>query len=197
MKYQKYLDQLPAEFQNQILKYRNWEDAQRSLYGKLLLKSGLEYLQLNGYKLSDIKYSAHQRPYFDHTFDFNIAHSGEFVLCAISKTHKVGVDIEEVRATELNDFHDYFNGQEWEKIINSNQHFHEFYKLWTQKEAIIKASGEGLSIPLKEVLIKDNEAVVNNEKWHLIPLSLNQDYVSYLATDSDSSEVTVQQIEFD
>ncbi len=188
---------MPKSFQQQILKYRDWKDAQRSLLGKMLLKNGLEILGLDQYDLSEIKYTAHQRPYFDHSLDFNIAHSGDYVICAISTTQKVGVDIEELKTTELSDFQDFFTREEWAKVLNSNKGLQEFYTLWTQKEAIIKASGEGLSIPLKEVSIQEDKASVSNEQWHLVQLPLSPDYVSFLATNSEASPVSLHEINFD
>ena len=83
-----YLKNLSDSFQNKILKYRNWQDAQRSLLGKALLINGLHKLGLKQYSLSSIKFSKLERPYFDDSIDFNISHSGGCVICAISLTDK-------------------------------------------------------------------------------------------------------------
>src|SRR5687768_7585027 len=91
-----YLNQLPAAMQQKILRYRHWQDAHRSLLGKALLLTGLKELGLTGYSMPGLKFTAYDRPYFDDRVDFNIAHSGQFVICALSLTHKIGVDVEEI-----------------------------------------------------------------------------------------------------
>ncbi len=68
-------DHLPPAVQYEILKYRQWQDRQRVLFGKTLLKEGLALLKLNTYSLDRLQYTKLKRPYFDNSFDFNISHS--------------------------------------------------------------------------------------------------------------------------
>ncbi|AIK96240.1 4'-phosphopantetheinyl transferase family protein [Candidatus Odyssella acanthamoebae] len=54
------------------------------------------------------------------------------------------------------------------EIINFNQlkseaKFHIFYDIWTKKEAIIKAIGQGLTYPIKEIEIMNS---INIKKTH-------------------------------
>ncbi|MDX5418198.1 MAG: 4'-phosphopantetheinyl transferase superfamily protein [Hymenobacteraceae bacterium] len=192
-----YLLQLPVALQKQILRFRSRRDAQRSLFGKLLLVKGLEFLGLNKYRLSDLSYTSYQRPYFDHTFDFNIAHSGEYIACAISKTSKVGIDIEEVKPTVLDDFRLQFTEAEWQKVVTSEDSLHAFYRLWTQKEATIKALGDGLSIPLKQIHISNGKAQWNNQELYLFELELGHTHLSFLATDTIAPEIVIHPVLFD
>lgn len=196
-RFEYYLHQLPINMQEPILRFRDRRDAQRSLFGKLLLVKGLFLLGLSEHQLTDLNYTNYNRPYFSQYPDFNIAHSGEFVVCAISKTNKVGIDIEEVKPTVLNDFRYQFTGDEWTQISTSANMLHEFYTLWTQKEAIIKASGEGLSIPLKKIHIANGKAAWDNQELYLYPLEISPSYRSHLATDTESPEIDLQQLRFD
>lgn len=196
-KLSKHLRQLPAGLQFRLSKYRNRQDAARSLAGRLLLQEGLKIIGFNNYKITDLKYSSYQRPYFDHSFDFNIAHSGNYAVLALSTTNKVGIDIEEIKPTVLKDFLDYFTAPEWSRITTAENSLQEFYTLWTQKEATIKASGEGLSIPLKEIHIQQEKAMLGDKTWSLSPLQLDPAYVSYVATDLNAPELVVRQIAFD
>lgn len=196
-KFHSCLRKLPAVLMPPLLRYRNRQDAERSLAGKLLLQEGLKIIGFHDYTISDLKYSAYQRPCFEQGVDFNIAHSGNYAICAISKTQKVGIDIEEVKPTVLHDFHHYFTKREWSAIMDSDNSLQDFYTLWTQKEAIIKASGEGLSIPLKDIFIHNHQAILGENKWYLFPLQINPAYVSYLATDHNSSAMAIRQLFFD
>ena len=100
--------------------------------------------------------AAHGKPYLarSHCTDlhFNLSHSGDAVLCALTSGPEIGVDIE---ATVLSD-----------NLLNVASHFFApdecaalaarrgsdraafFYRLWTRKEAYLKARGKGLSHPL-------------------------------------------------
>src|ERR1700748_879112 len=90
-----YLSLLPLDIIDRILRYQRWEDAHASLFGKLLLKKGLGDLGLDSC-LQNLKYSKYARPFVDEDVDFNISHSGSFVVCAFSSAGKIGVDLEEI-----------------------------------------------------------------------------------------------------
>jgi len=74
---------------------------------------------------------------------FNLSHSGEMVLCALSD-HPVGVDIEIV-CSRKPEFPAYvFKGAEYDRYLALGGDWEAFYTLWTEKESIIKYTGEGL-----------------------------------------------------
>ena len=162
-----YLKLLPPVFQTKILKYRYREDAQRSLLGKALLINGLDELGFRQYFLKDIRFSEFEKPYFDDSIDFNISHSGEFILCAICLHSKIGIDVEEIKPVSFSDFTMFFSNKEWNEIENAANSTTEFYRHWTQKEAFLKAIGMGLNVPLNEVEISDNKIKWGNGEWFL------------------------------
>ncbi|MDQ3682556.1 MAG: hypothetical protein M3352_05720, partial [Bacteroidota bacterium] len=126
-----FLNKLPPIIQNQILKFRKWEDRQRVMVGKMLLIEGLKSLGYDAYLLNELKFTALQKPYFDNSLHFNISHSGEYIICAISNTNKVGVDIEEIKDIPLVDFDNEFSEKELQKIYTSENPLQLFYTLWT------------------------------------------------------------------
>lgn len=190
------LQQVPFNVQSQILKHRKWEDKQRSLFGKLLLITGLKSLGLISYSLKDLKWTKFRKPYFDNVTDFNISHSGEYTICAISNTNKVGIDIEEIQDIPLYGFESQFSKKEWEKVLNAENSLRSFYTLWTQKEAFIKAIGTGLYFPLNEVFIENNKIIWDNKEWLLEEINLDQRYISYLSTDNFLPKLVIEKIEF-
>jgi|GEM_PF-4846180 len=90
-------------------------------------------------------------------YHFNLSHSGGIVVIALAKKHEVGVDVEISRpmpdALELASR--YFTQQEFqllEEVTESNRGKY-FFRLWTAKEACIKAWGQGLSISLNSFVL--------------------------------------------
>lgn len=85
---------------------------------------------------------------------FNLSHSGEKLVLAISKFESIGVDIENAdkprRVIRIADR--FFSQPEVEDLmtLHKTQRLCRFYQLWTLKEAYIKACGLGLAIPLQQ-----------------------------------------------
>jgi 4'-phosphopantetheinyl transferase len=86
--------------------------------------------------------------------EFNVSHSTNFVAIALSPNN-IGIDIE--RVDEAFDFRNLlpscFDETESNYILSGNTLFN-FYTLWTRKEALLKATGEGLidALPLLNCL---------------------------------------------
>ena len=80
---------------------------------------------------------------------FNLAHSGNMLLIAIGKEKHVGIDVEKIE--EKIDFKGIslmvFSLDEQLILSRSMDPIHDFYALWTAKEAILKATGLGFSYP--------------------------------------------------
>src|ERR1041384_1232680 len=85
---------LPKNLRQQALRKRLWRDRQLSVCGKLLLQ---ELLKAHNSirSLDDLKYNEYYRPYFEDSPDFNIAHSGNIVICAMADEGQIGIDIEQ------------------------------------------------------------------------------------------------------
>ncbi|HXS69450.1 MAG TPA: 4'-phosphopantetheinyl transferase superfamily protein [Candidatus Polarisedimenticolia bacterium] len=88
---------------------------------------------------------------------FNLAHSEELALAAVTRIGIVGVDVERVRPVENVDHlvARFFSARENEAFqkVPSDEKPAAFFNLWTRKEALLKATGEGItrSLSLVEV----------------------------------------------
>ncbi len=83
---------------------------------------------------------------------FNLSHSRDLVVFAVSLEHDVGVDIETIerRNDVLAIARHYFSSREVEDLfaLPEARQRDRFFDYWTLKEAYIKARGEGISLGL-------------------------------------------------
>ena len=194
-RYQKLLAQLPLKMQQQVSGYRKWEDAHRSILGKALLIEGLNEYNHSNISLTDLNYTAFQKPYFANGIHFNISHSGNYIVCAISTT-EVGIDVEEIKDIPLSDFKELFSPEELKLIFKDPYKYGPFYTLWTQKEAFLKAIGVGLNMPLNNVIIRNNTIEYNGTTWYLKQLSIHENYLCHIASSHPITQVKLKELIF-
>lgn len=187
------LAKFPIDFQQRIKKFRRWQDAQFSLLGRVMLFKGIEEVKKQNYDNREIKYTTHNKPYFeDSLIEFNISHSGEIVVCALSDDDQMGIDIEVITNIELNDFKSQMTQKEWRTVNDSQNQQETFFKYWTQKEAVIKAHGHGLSLPLKSFEISDNTTKINGQLFYLKEVQIDKNYKCYISSKTNMDEVIVK-----
>jgi 4'-phosphopantetheinyl transferase len=195
--WESHLRKLPEETQIRILRYRRWEDRQAGVFGKLLLMEGLKGFGYTVNAISRTRPDAHGRPALECRVDFNISHSGEYVVCAVSNDTRVGIDIEKRKAFRFRDLADCFSAEEWEEMAKSGDGEAAFYNFWTMKESVLKADGKGLSMPMNRVRIKDGRANLEGAMWFLRELDFGPDYSCHLATDHEVSTIKMKKVGFD
>jgi 4'-phosphopantetheinyl transferase len=88
----------------------------------------------------------------DPPVHFNLSHSHELALIAVTRDAPIGVDVELVRPVADRDgiAARFFSPREARAVARARpEHRDEaFFRCWTRKEAFIKAVGEGMAIPL-------------------------------------------------
>jgi 4'-phosphopantetheinyl transferase len=142
--------------------------ATRGLLRKLLAG----YLSADPLALN-FSYSAKEKPslsppYSESGITFNISHSGGVSLLAFTRKREIGVDVEEVRTDfEVDTIaRRFFSSKEREQLVAlpREKRFEAFFRCWTQKEAYIKATGDGLSLPLSQfdvsIIPDDRDALI-------------------------------------
>jgi 4'-phosphopantetheinyl transferase len=196
--FKRYLNQMPSEIQQKIGRYKNWEDAHTSLIGKLLL---IQALQDSGFQKPDLSlltYNEYGRPSIPGILDFNISHSETLVLCAIAANGSIGIDAEVLRPINKTDFYNCWTPTEAKAIYEDPEDYKIFYNHWTKKEAVVKAIGNGLNIPLTDIEIKgDLATVVHHGNWHVKEIPLSEKYIVHMASKEPYKKaVVVIQTEF-
>lgn len=127
---------------------------------------------------------------------FNISHSEERALYALSRSRALGVDIEYMnRGIDYNSLAErFFSRREHAELqlIPEADRKRAFFACWTRKEAVIKAAGEGLSMPLDqfEVTVAHDTAPRvldltmtshHTSGWSLHAADVGSDYIATVA----------------
>lgn len=97
---------------------------------------------------------------------YNISHAEGICACIISE-HECGIDCEKVRTYRPNVLKRAFSEDEKNIILNAPENERDllFFRLWTLKEAYIKALGIGLSFPMNQANFSfEDGSVVSNTK---------------------------------
>ncbi|PQA94563.1 hypothetical protein B0A69_08860 [Chryseobacterium shigense] len=177
----RYLNTFPEDFKKDILKYRRWQDAQLSLLGRVLLQHGLNTHY--GISEAEIGRLPNNKPYLKgHSIYFNISHSKNLVICAIAD-FPVGIDIEFSDDTiNYLDFQFQMTAGEFEKIHHSEDKIKSFFTYWTKKEAVLKAEGSGILIPLDSFEILNNECIIDGKKFFTKEIFIDKKYSCCIAS---------------
>ncbi len=178
-------------------------DARREAVSRAALRLLLaDYLDLAPGKIA-FATEAKGKPYVagsapDRRIEFNVSHSGEWVLLAFARGRRVGIDVERWREIEaeqiLRDFFLPEEVEEWRRWPEDRRPA-AFFDAWTLKEAYLKGLGAGLSKPLRSFRVRlgpteppaltwcadDADAP---QKWSLARLGVAPGYAAALAAES-------------
>jgi 4'-phosphopantetheinyl transferase len=192
--FRKLFCQLPVDLQEKNLRLQRLEDKWRHLAGKHLLKYALRGWGLGPCVLQQLLYNRYGRPYLCGDIDFNISHSGGYVLCATGTNTRLGIDIEEINPIDLSDFDSIMSPDQWEAIFSDKNSLASFYYYWTIKESVIKADSRGFLIPPGEIIIEGSTARYGNANWFLHKIPIAENYPACLATSRQCAAVEVEHV---
>lgn len=123
------------------------------------------------------------KPYLDPACDlqFNLSHSSGLGIYAVTFGRRVGVDIERIEARPdlLEVARRFFTPEEF-ALLEPNRSLELFYRIWTRKEAWLKATGEGL---------RAIGTSPDPSRWHICDLAIERDYAAALATEGAEPEI--------
>lgn len=131
---------------------------------------------------------------------FNLSHSGTRALFAFTLMGSVGIDIEYMRAHDLEAIaRRFFSKDEQTALEKTSAEFKPdaFYTCWVRKEAFIKAHGKGLSLALDSFDVlstagqarwcNGNEPVDREIRWSIIDLPVDAGYRGALVAQATQS----------
>jgi 4'-phosphopantetheinyl transferase len=93
----------------------------------------------------------HGRPTLPGTgLHASVSHAGEWVAVALSDAGPVGVDVEAVSDVDIDALASSVLGPAEAGAVNAAR---DFFVYWTRKESVMKATGDGLTAPMAQVLV--------------------------------------------
>jgi 4'-phosphopantetheinyl transferase len=140
----------------------------------------------------DFLYQPRGKPYLADVFlQFNVSHSHEIAVFALTKNSPIGVDIEKTEK-QFNDSvaERYLHPEEYAELngLSDGLRAMEFYRIWARKEALIKAVGDGMHISLNSfsTVTKGQPITINITgeitSWHLRDFNAHEEYQSAVVT---------------
>ncbi len=165
-----------------VAKLKNKKAAYVSMTAGLLLQEVVE--REFGLKPEDILIGRGEngKPYLKEypEYKYNISHSGDMVMMAYSM-QELGVDIEELRVKDMKVARRCFTPCEYLYVLNGSSECdgavsagcevdalnievsRRFFEIWTLKEAYLKLTGKGISVPLSSFEVDVENKCVKDE----------------------------------
>jgi 4'-phosphopantetheinyl transferase len=140
---------------------------------------------------------------------FNVSHSAGLAVFAFTRGCELGIDLEQIHPIREmeNIANRFFCSEEAVELmaLSAKQREHAFFLCWTRKEAYIKGTGDGFSVPLNNIrvtlqpgqpaqfvhLARDTNAA---KEWMLHDLQLTSDFAAALAYRDPERPVVVSRI---
>lgn len=138
------------------------------------------------------------------TLHFNLSHSDDLVLYAMTRGRQVGIDVERVRPGFADETlaERFFSPRELATLrsLPAAEQERAFFAGWVRKEAYFKARGEGLTVPMDSLnvslaprgtaaLLSSAAEQAEQRRWSLHDLDVGPDYVAALAVEGHGWEL--------
>jgi 4'-phosphopantetheinyl transferase len=149
---------LPADERARAARFRVDDARRRFVLARTVLRRTLARQLGCGPAEVELAEGEHGKPHLDGRWPrgprFNLSHSGDLVVVALAES-EVGVDIEQLRrvANAEKLAHRFFSSSERARILATvgAERDRTFLRIWTQKEAYLKAIGAGVGMALRTV----------------------------------------------
>lgn len=179
-------------------KYIAFHYAMREILSKYLYATTIKEIE---YITNDYGKPFLQNINNENNLKFNLTHSNNLALIAISRDFDLGIDIEFMNKNiELMDVAKYSFSEDEFSELNQKAHkdiYKIFYSIWTRKESFLKLTGKGLSINPKTIEVGsysdhisiDKSYSETNSTCHMYDIKLPFECCNYISTLSTSEKV--------
>ncbi len=158
----------------------------------------------------EFQFGKHGKPFLPGGPSFNQSHSEDRIMIGVAAEGRLGVDIEEIREVKymLGIADKNFGGDEAARLhaAPERERLELFFRLWTRKEAFLKAVGVGLTHPLRtfsvdptpgagQGLLRVEGLPEDPARWYIGAVSCASGAEAALAV--DRPRVTVERLGYD
>ncbi len=134
---------------------------------------------------TEITYGKFGKPEAANGMYFNLSHSGEYVLFALSDS-EIGCDIEKIKAVAVERLgRIVFCDSEMSSIKSADDKLKNFFRLWTRKESLLKCIGEGFHRQSKSVDISGDTFTENGITYHFASREYGMYIISVCSAQAD------------
>ncbi len=180
-------------------RFRFPEDRARFVLGRALVRKCLgAYLQ-QAPETIELSYTERDRPVLAHDegIQFSLTHTHDLVAVAVTANAQIGIDLERVKATpDLPALAErILSAQDLQafQALPPQEALAAFFRVWTRKEAYLKATGEGITEALQLISVSmgpeeissitDDREKSTAANWRLLSLPVPADYMGCVACD--------------
>ena len=150
---EEYRKEIPADRLKQLESVHAEKGYLESLTGEWLVRRMLsERTGIPAIRLEIVRRQG-KKPYLsDSSCFFNISHSGDYVVAAVSDV-PVGIDLEQIGREASKALKRISSPSDWQYIMEGENPLVRMMEIWTRKEALVKCLGTGICDPrLKETV---------------------------------------------
>lgn len=176
--------QLPAYITESVYRYKNPADKSGRMISKLLLETLIKkYFPYQGFSWDHYRKDSFSKPYLEGSaINFSTSHHEATSMVCITSGSECGIDSELLKPVNTDLYQDFMHSNEKDFIRNHIDPVKSFYEIWTRKEAVLKASGLGVSCELNSVDAHSDEVLVQGLLYVTTPLFLSENMITHLAT---------------
>jgi 4'-phosphopantetheinyl transferase len=138
----------------------------------------------------EFQYSENGKPHVaGAALEFNISHSSDWVVLALGRNRRIGVDVEKIKWTlDVEPIAARFFAPEETALIAGSADKHTtFFQIWARKEAYVKACGSGLFRELNSFTVPIDGGTLpeagQKGDWHFHRLEAGSKYAAAVVTD--------------
>jgi 4'-phosphopantetheinyl transferase len=197
-----------ADDRDRAQRFRFPADRERFLAGRGLLRALLAgYI---GERSEDLRFArdAKGKPRLpDGDIGFNLSRTEGGVLIGFARGNEIGVDVERVKDGYAEDdiAGRFFAPAEVASLaeLPESERSEAFFRIWTAKEAYLKARGDGLGYPLDAFAVPLGESGPGRLRWHrdeaeaerwwLAPLTPSAGFVATVAVEGRRPELILRE----
>ena len=167
-------------------------DRTASLMALQLLKRAMAGLGFSDFSLQDLQRSPNGKPTGCDGAQFSISHAAGLIACAVGVGTRVGIDLEPLTATAPLRTGRYLDRSERQAAARDAR---EGLRIWTAKEAILKAAGDLSLNELGSISVRGALGRYRGTRWRLWQPALAPGFIAQLATDAPDPLISHQPVQ--